>query len=98
MNQLISKADLLIHNNRPGVAERLNFDYKNLIEFVEYRPGHDYRYAIDSTKIKNELKWEPMYTFEKGIKKTIQWYLANESWWRKIQNENYNQERLGLKK
>ncbi len=72
--------------------------YKKLITYVSDRPGHDYRYAIDSTKIKNELKWTPRYTFEKGIKKTIQWYLANESWWRKIQNENYNQERLGLKK
>ena len=70
-------------------------DYKNLITFVEDRPGHDYRYAIDSTKIKKELGWKPMETFTSGIRKTIKWYIKNESWWRKIQNMEYNQERLG---
>tara|TARA_B100001564_G_scaffold167412_1_gene140625 strand:- start:98 stop:832 length:735 start_codon:yes stop_codon:yes gene_type:complete len=72
-----------------------NGDYKNLITFVEDRPGHDYRYAIDSTKIQNELGWKPMETFTSGIRKTIKWYIKNESWWRKIQNMEYNQERLG---
>ena len=72
-----------------------NGDYKKLITFVEDRPGHDYRYAIDSTKIQNELGWKPMETFTSGIRKTIKWYIKNESWWRKIQNMEYNQERLG---
>ena len=63
--------------------------------FVKDRPGHDYRYAIDSTKIQNELGWKPMETFATGIRKTIKWYLENESWWREIQNMKYNQERLG---
>ncbi len=72
-----------------------NGDYKNLITFVKDRPGHDYRYAIDSTKIQNELGWEPIETFATGIRKTIKWYLENEIWWREIQNLNYNQERLG---
>ena len=72
-----------------------NGDYKNLITFVEDRPGHDYRYAIDSTKIQNELEWKPIETFTSGIRKTIEWYIKNESWWRKIQNMEYNQERLG---
>ena len=72
-----------------------NGDYKNLITFVEDRPGHDYRYAIDSTKIQNELGWKPMETFTSGIRKTIKWYIKNESWWRKIQNMEYNHERLG---
>ena len=72
-----------------------NGDYKNLITFVEDRPGHDYRYAIDSTKIQNELGWKPMETFTSGIRKTIKWYIENESWWREIQNMEYNQERLG---
>ena len=72
-----------------------NGDYKNLITFVKDRPGHDYRYAIDSTKIQNELGWKPMETFTSGIRKTIKWYIKNESWWRKIQNMEYNQERLG---
>ena len=72
-----------------------NGDYKNLITFVKDRPGHDYRYAIDSTKIQNELGWKPIETFKTGIRKTIKWYLENENWWREIQDMKYNQERLG---
>ncbi len=72
-----------------------NGDYKNLITFVKDRPGHDYRYAIDSTKIQNELGWKPIETFTTGIRKTIKWYLENEIWWREIQNMKYHQERLG---
>ncbi len=69
--------------------------YEDLIEFVDDRPGHDYRYAIDSSKIKNKLGWNPTETFKTGIDKTIDWYLSNETWWRKIQEGNYSQERLG---
>ena len=72
-----------------------NGDYKNLITFVKDRPGHDYRYAIDSTKIQNKLGWKPIETFTTGIRKTIKWYLENEIWWREIQNMKYHQERLG---
>ena len=72
--------------------------YNNLITFVTDRPGHDFRYAIDATKINNTLGWSPKETFASGIRKTIQWYLDNESWWRKIQDGTYNQERLGIKK
>ena len=64
---------------------------------MEDRPGHDKRYAVDSTKLKNTLKWKPRESFHSGIKKTIKWYLNNEDWWRKIQKNNYNQQRLGLK-
>ena len=70
--------------------------YGNLISFVKDRPGHDFRYAIDASKIKTELGWTPKETFESGIKQTIEWYIENESWWRKIQDKTYNQERLGL--
>ena len=70
--------------------------YKKLITYVEDRPGHDYRYAIDSSKIKNDLGWTPNETFKTGIRKTIQWYLDNEEWWRCIQDGSYAQERLGL--
>ncbi len=70
-----------------------NMKYEELISYVEDRPGHDYRYAIDSSKIHKNLKWEPIESFESGIKKTINWYLSNEEWWRKIK---YKQERLGL--
>jgi len=72
--------------------------YIDLITYVKDRPGHDFRYAIDATKIKNTLNWEPKETFETGIGKTIQWYLDNESWWREIQDGTYNQERLGMKR
>ena len=72
--------------------------YDELITYVKDRPGHDFRYAIDASKIKNELNWKPKETFETGIQKTIQWYLENENWWRRIQDGTYNQERLGLKK
>ena len=72
--------------------------YKKLITYVHDRAGHDFRYAIDSSKIKDKLGWIPNETFETGIKKTIHWYLDNEEWWRSIQNGVYNQERLGLRK
>jgi len=72
--------------------------YDELITYVKDRPGHDFRYAIDSSKIKNDLGWAPKESFESGIRKTIQWYLDNETWWRQIQDRTYNQERLGLKK
>jgi dTDP-glucose 4,6-dehydratase len=74
-----------------------NRSYSELITFVMDRPGHDFRYAIDSSKIKNELGWSAKETFETGIKKTIVWYLDNEKWWRNIQKGIYSQERLGLK-
>ena len=69
--------------------------YSELITFVKDRPGHDFRYAINAKKIQNELGWFPSESFTTGIKKTIEWYLENESWWKKIQNEKYNQQRLG---
>ena len=59
------------------------------------RPGHDFRYAINAKKIQNELGWFPRESFETGIKKTVEWYLENENLWKKIQDERYNQERLG---
>ena len=70
--------------------------YHELITFVQDRPGHDFRYAIDSTKLQNRLGWTPKETFESGIKKTIQWYLDNKTWWQDIQNNTYQQERLGV--
>ncbi|MBR0518904.1 GDP-mannose 4,6-dehydratase, partial [bacterium] len=64
---------------------------EDLITFVKDRPGHDLRYAIDSTKIQKELGWKPMTSFEVGIEKTIKWYLANESWWKNIISGEYQQ-------
>ena len=62
---------------------------EDLIRFVKDRPGHDMRYAIDPTKIRNEPGWYPETTFEEGIKKTIQWYLENRAWWENIMNGDY---------
>lgn len=72
--------------------------YKDLITFVKDRPGHDFRYAIDASKIKRELGWAPKEDFESGIEKTISWYLSNKNWWEIIQTETYQQERLGVRK
>ena len=72
-----------------------NGDYKKLIKFVDDRPGHDLRYAIDSSKIQNDIGWKPKESFKSGIEKTVKWYIKNESWWKNIQKEKYNQERLG---
>ena len=62
-------------------------NYKSLISFVDDRPGHDMRYGIDATKIKQELGWNPIETFDKGIRKTVQWYIDNQSWCQKTQND-----------
>jgi dTDP-glucose 4,6-dehydratase len=69
--------------------------YRDLIKFVKDRPGHDRRYAIDSSKIQNELNWSPKETFQTGLKKTVSWYLDNKIWYEDILNESYKLERLG---
>ncbi len=70
--------------------------HKKLITFVQDRPGHDKRYAIDSSKIERELEWRPRESFESGLKKTFQWYLENTIWWKRIHDGSYRGERLGL--
>ncbi len=63
--------------------------HEELIEYVKDRPGHDRRYAINSTKIKNEFAWEPEYPFESAMMKTIKWYIENEKWWKQIISGDY---------
>ena len=70
--------------------------YADQISFVTDRPGHDFRYAIDATKLKTELGWQPRETFESGIEKTIRWYLDNQGWWQEILSGAYRGERLGV--
>jgi len=70
--------------------------YHDLITFVEDRPGHDIRYAIDASKIDNKLGWKPEETFETGIRKTVQWYLDNNKWCDNVKDGSYKGERLGL--
>ncbi|MDG4694981.1 dTDP-glucose 4,6-dehydratase [Providencia sp. CRE-3FA-0001] len=77
--------------NKPNNIE----NYSDLITYVADRPGHDLRYAIDATKIKNELNWVPDETFETGLRKTVEWYLKNSEWCELVQNNKYNRERLG---
>ena len=69
--------------------------YKNLNTFVNDRPGHDKRYAIDSSKIKTSLGWKPEESFESGLRKTVQWYLDNKSWWESILKQDFPLKRIG---
>ncbi|WP_318443877.1 dTDP-glucose 4,6-dehydratase [Photobacterium leiognathi] len=80
----------LVPNKPEGVAQ-----YQDLITYVTDRPGHDFRYAIDATKIAVELGWKPAETFESGIRKTVEWYLNNEKWWSRVLDGSYSRERLG---
>ncbi len=72
-------------------------NYAELITYVADRPGHDHRYAIDASKIKQDLGWLPDETFETGIRSTVQWYLDNCDWWQHVLDGSYRGERLGLK-
>ncbi len=69
--------------------------HERLIAYVTDRPGHDARYAIDAGKIGRELGWTPKETFETGLRRTVEWYLANEQWWGDIRSGVYRGERLG---
>lgn len=69
--------------------------YDELITFVADRPGHDFRYAIDSTKIRTQLGWQPKFDWETSLRQTIHWYLTHRDWWQAILDGNYQLERLG---
>lgn len=70
--------------------------YRDLITYVKDRPGHDLRYAIDASKIERELGWTPKETFDSGLRKTVAWYLENQTWWENVLNGSYQLERIGL--
>lgn len=78
--------------NKPAGVEC----YQDLISYVADRPGHDIRYAIDATKIADELNWTPSETFESGIRNTVLWYLNNKTWWTRVLDGSYNRNRLGV--
>ena len=76
---------------------RISGSYADLITFVTDRPGHDARYAIDPTRLRSELGWRPSVTVEQGLDLTVDWYLANEPWWRALKNRQGVGTRLGVK-
>ena len=84
--------DILDHLIPKGNSE----SYKKLIHFVQDRPGHDFRYAIDASKLNSKLGWFPKESFESGLEKTIRWYINNKNWWTAILDNTYRQERLGV--
>ena len=75
-----------------------NYSYENLITFVKDRPGHDQRYAIDPSKIINELRWKPKYSFEQALKITVRWYLSNMNWCNKLKSKSNYSRKCLLKK
>ena len=83
----------LVPNKPNGIKS-----YQSLITYVEDRPGHDTRYAIDASKIANELNWKPTETFESGLRNTVVWYLNSKRWWTRVLDGSYSRERLGIHK
>ncbi|CAH8182349.1 dTDP-glucose 4,6-dehydratase [Vibrio aestuarianus] len=84
-------------SDNPAFTSSSMANYNELITFVKDRPGHDVRYAIDASKIEKELGWVPEESFETGIRKTVEWYLNNENWWKRVLNGEYQLERIGDK-
>jgi dTDP-glucose 4,6-dehydratase len=93
--EVVSKICKLLDELIPEKLNSLN-SFSELITYVQDRPGHDVRYAIDASKIKNELDWKPREDFLSGIRKTVQWYLSNLSWSENIQDGSYKLERIGV--
>ena len=91
--ELVKTLCAILDEKRPKASG----SYADQISFVTDRPGHDARYAIDPTRIREELGWRPSVTVEQGLALTVDWYLANESWWRALQDRKGVGERLGVK-
>ena len=92
--EVVESICAILEDLAPSKPENINF-YKDLITFVSDRPGHDRRYAIDSSKITSELGWRPVETFETGLRKTVAWYLNNHGWWERVLNNEYKLDRIG---
>ncbi|MCJ8335082.1 MAG: dTDP-glucose 4,6-dehydratase [Epibacterium sp.] len=93
--ELVQTLCVILDAKRPRADGR---PYSDQITFVTDRPGHDARYAIDPTRLREELGWRPSVTVEEGLEKTVQWYLDNEAWWRALQDRDGVGERLGTGK
>ena len=90
---VVTKICIILDRLKPMINGK---KYSEMIKYVKDRPGHDFRYAIDSGKINTQLNWHPVESFDSGLEKTIAWYLDNTKWWSQIQNNTYRQERLGV--
>jgi dTDP-glucose 4,6-dehydratase len=86
----------LVPDNAHSIAGGNKNGFKGLVTYVQDRPGHDIRYAIDANKIEKELGWAPEESFESGIRKTVKWYLENNKWVTHVQDGSYQRERLGV--
>jgi dTDP-glucose 4,6-dehydratase len=90
--------ELVPENSHSRTSNRASAGFSSLITYVTDRPGHDVRYAIDASKIEKELDWTPEESFETGIRKTVEWYLNNKTWWSRVLDGSYSGERLGAAK
>ncbi|MCL1123889.1 dTDP-glucose 4,6-dehydratase [Shewanella surugensis] len=95
--EVVNTICILLEELVPNKPEGVN-EYQELITYVTDRPGHDVRYAIDASKIERELCWKPEETFESGLRKTVEWYLNNKTWWNRVLDGSYTGERLGTVK
>ena len=89
-----SKVNTIESIRHSGAGQNLT-GFESLITYVKDRPGHDVRYAIDASKIERDLGWKPEESFETGIRKTVEWYLNNKTWWQRVLDGSYSMERLG---
>ncbi|MGH7684578.1 MAG: dTDP-glucose 4,6-dehydratase, partial [Vulcanimicrobiaceae bacterium] len=87
----MTNVDVVQAIGRSVRAHHSQLDCERLVTFVKDRPGHDRRYAIDATKIRRELGWKPVETFESGMQRTVDWYVANGDWLASVQNAEYRQ-------
>lgn len=92
---LCALLDECVDSGKLKAEKRQGESFSEQITFVADRPGHDMRYAIDATKIKTDLGWEPAQDYDSGFRKTVEWYLDNQTWWREILSGEYRLERLG---
>lgn len=99
LEELLPFSSLIAHRSSPGTQDSLlgthcsslTTHYAELITFVPDRPGHDRRYAIDASKIQRELGWQPQETFESGLRKTVEWYIDNPEWVRRVRTGEYRE-------
>src|SRR5690606_35353200 len=90
--EVVEAVCALLDERRPRADGR---SHASRIEFVADRPGHDRRYAVDSSRMRRELGWEPEYTFERGLAATVDWYLAHQDWVARVLDGSYRLQRLG---